>query len=177
MYSKSIGSHLLSFGRISCPGDGQAGGNPNVRFADQPPRAWSCSRNGDSSTPPSTERIGSQRSSKAPETLPVDGPRHTQVPANQNVGMISRLFVFDTKWIRIFPGHSTSLKEFSALIEVEAREDHGLRQPWVVSAIPEGIRQAHRMRQAHRGTVEIQSARFSIVPCENSGMLLLFHRQ
>jgi hypothetical protein len=80
------------------------------------------------------------------ETLPVDRPRHTHVPANQNVGMIPRLFVFDTKWVRVFFRHSVSLKQFSAPIEVEACEDHGLRQLRVVSALPKGICQAHRVR-------------------------------
>ncbi len=64
--------------------------------------------------------------------------------------MIARLFVFDTKWIRISCRHSTAPKEFSALIQVETSEDDSLRQAWVVSAVPKGIGQAHRMRQAQR---------------------------
>jgi len=67
------------------------------------------------------------KSSKAPETLPVIRPRHAQIPTKQNVGMVARLFVFNTKWIRIFFGHNATAKEFSALIQVEACEDHSLR--------------------------------------------------
>src|SRR5258708_30611965 len=109
--------------------------------------------------------------------FPVIRPRHSQVPTQQNVRMVARLFVFEAKWIRICWGYNTAVKEFSAFIQVEARQDHSLRQPWVVPPIPEGICQTHRVRQAKRGTIEIQSACFSIIPGENSGVLLLCRRQ
>ena len=62
--------------------------------------------------------------------------------------MVARFFILNTKRIGIFCGDSTAVKESSALVQIEARENNGLWQPRVVPAIPERIGEAHRMWQA-----------------------------
>jgi hypothetical protein len=71
--------------------------------------------------------LGSEKLSKAPGTLPVQSPRRAQAAAKQNVGMVARFFVLDIIWIGIFCGDSTVVKEFSALLQIEAHENNRLR--------------------------------------------------
>jgi hypothetical protein len=61
------------------------------------------------------KQLSRERSSKAAEAVPVNRPRHAQIPTKQNVGMVARFFVLDAKWVRIFFGHNAAAKEFSAL--------------------------------------------------------------
>src|SRR6266481_6691449 len=113
--------------------------------------------------------LGCKRSPIATEPFPVNRPGQPQVPAQQNVRMVARLFVDHTEWIGILRGDSTTLEQFFAFIQIEAGDDDRLRLPWVVAAIPEGICQAHGVRQAESGAVEIQRACFTVIPSKNSG--------
>src|SRR5215472_13478163 len=101
--------------------------------------------------------------------LPIIRPRRAQVAAQQNVRMISRLFVHDSIWIGIPGSHGTASEEPLALLQAKPGEDDGLRQPRIVPAIPEGIGETHRVGQAESGTIQIQSSGFAIVPRENPG--------
>src|SRR5215472_5412272 len=98
-----------------------------------------------------------ERSSEAAVTFPIDRPGQAQVAAKQNIGMIARLFVLNAKRIGILRGNATVIEEFSALIQFEACDDHGLRQPGIVSPIPEGIGEAHGMWKAKRGPYKLRA--------------------
>src|SRR5579864_351883 len=122
-------------------------------------------------------RRATERSSKAPVALPVDRPWHSQGATKQDVRMVARFFVLDAKGIGILCGHNTTIEQPLALLKVKAGQNHGFRQPRIVSSIPEGIGQTHRVRQAEIRTIEIQSAGFSIIAGEDAGVLALLCRQ
>ncbi len=123
------------------------------------------------------QKNGAQISPKAAGARPIDIPRHAQVSTNQDVRVIARLFILDTKRIGIFGGDDTAVKELPAFVQVEAYDDYCSREPWVEAAVPEGICQAHRMRQAKCGAVQVEGASFSVISSEDFSVLTLFFRQ
>src|SRR5215469_7589317 len=116
-------------------------------------------------------------SSEAAVTFPIDEPGCAQGVAQQNIRMESRLFVLDAKGIGVFCSYYTTIEQPLPFLQIEACEDHCVWQAGIVSAIPERIGQAHHVRQAQGRAVEVQSARFSIIPGENTGALALLRRE
>src|SRR5579859_3625851 len=98
--------------------------------------------------------ISRRTSPKSAVTRPVIRPRHPQVAAQQDVRVISRLFILDAVGICIFRGDRTVFKQLLSLVQIEAGNDYGLWLARIVSTIPKRIGQAHSMWQTQRRSVQ-----------------------
>src|SRR5262245_52377299 len=108
---------------------------------------------------------------------PVFRPGAAHVAAEQNIGVVARLFILDVPRVRVLACYFATRKKLLRFLQIETREDHRLRETRIVAAVPKRISEAHGMRQAKGGSVKIERAAFAVVPCQDSGASLFVWRQ